>query len=234
MKLNCVIIDDNSTQRIITSNLVSNTLNLNLVGDFSSINDAKHCISSESIDLIFLDIEMPISCEFNYLDGLNIKPQIIFISSKAINAMKYFDDNATDYQQKMVALNCFNNSVKSAMEFHKLNRLDKVAEEEENEHIFIKSNLKKLKIYTSQIKWIEAFGDYVKVVTDDDANLVLSTMKAIEKDLRSNKFVRVHKSYIINVEKVESFNSKFAEIGVTKIPISRNKKEDLIKALSTA
>ena len=90
---------------------------------------------------------------------------------------------------------------------------------------------KKLKIFIRKIKWIEAYGDYVKVVTEEDSHLVLSTMKSFEKDLPSEKFIRVHKSYIINIEKVERFNSKFAEIGPTKIPLSRNKKEDLIKAL---
>jgi DNA-binding LytR/AlgR family response regulator len=117
------------------------------------------------------------------------------------------------------------------MEFH---LLKKENHEEEGEHIFIKSNLKKLKIYTNKIKWIEAYGDYVKVVTEEDRNLVLSTMKSFEKDLSKEKFIRVHKSYIINIDKVERFNSKFAEIGVTKIPLSRNKKEDLIKALAIA
>jgi DNA-binding LytR/AlgR family response regulator len=117
------------------------------------------------------------------------------------------------------------------MDFH---MLKKENQEEEGEHIFIKSNLKKLKIYTNKIKWIEAYGDYVKVVTEEDSNLVLSTMKSFENDLSKDKFIRVHKSYIINIDKVERFNSKFAEIGVTKIPLSRNKKEDLIKALAIA
>ena len=72
----------------------------------------------------------------------------------------------------------------------------------------------------------------MRVVTEDNSNLVLSTMKAFEKDLPNNRFLRVHKSYIINIDKVESFNSKFIEIGSTKIPLSRNKKEDLVKALS--
>jgi DNA-binding LytR/AlgR family response regulator len=92
--------------------------------------------------------------------------------------------------------------------------------------------LKKLKIYTSKIKWIEAYGDYVKVVTEDASNLVLSTMKSFENDLSKERFIRVHKSFIINIDKVERYNSKFAEIGPTKIPLSRNKKENLAKALA--
>lgn len=231
MKLNCVVVDDSSIQRMIIAKLVNNHTNLNLVGDFSNAIEAKGCMSVNDVDLIFLDIEMPVISGFDFLDGLKIKPQIIFITSKAEYAMKAFDYDATDYLQKPIALDRFNSSVKRAMDMHLL-KLD--TKEEEGDHIFIKSNLKKLKIFTSKIKWIEAFGDYVRVVTEDDSNLVLSTMKSFEGELSNKKFVRVHKSYIINIDKVERFNSKFAEIGLTKIPLSRNKKEDLVKALSVS
>ena len=89
-------------------------------------------------------------------------------------------------------------------------------------------------MYVSKIKWIEAYGDYIKVVTDDESHLVLSTMKGFEKELPEGKFIRVHKSYIINLDRVEKFNSKFAEIGNTKIPLSRNKKEEIVKAIENA
>jgi DNA-binding LytR/AlgR family response regulator len=172
---------------------------------------------------------MPVISGFDFLDGLKTKPQIIFITSKAEYAMKAFDYDATDYLQKPIAIDRFNSSVKRAIDLH---LLKSETHEEEGDYIFIKSNLKKLKIYTSKIKWIEAFGDYVKVVTEEDSNLVLSTMKSFEKDLSKDKFVRVHKSYIINIDKVERFNSRFAEIGITKIPLSRHKKEDLVRALA--
>ncbi|CAM2937453.1 two component transcriptional regulator, LytTR family [Flavobacterium succinicans] len=229
MKLNCVVVDDSSIQRMIISKLVNNHQHLHLIGDFSNAIEAKNCMSIHSVDLIFLDIEMPVISGFDFLDGLKTKPQIIFITSKAEYAMKAFDYDATDYLQKPIALERFNASVKRAIDMHLLKTENK---EEEGEHIFIKSNLKKLKIFVSKIKWIEAYGDYVKVVTEEESNLVLSTMKSFENDLSKNKFVRVHKSFIVNIDKIDRFNSKFAEIGVTKIPLSRNKKEDLIKALS--
>jgi two-component system LytT family response regulator len=229
MKLNCVVVDDSSIQRMIIAKLVNNHPNLNLMGDFSNAIEAKNYISIHDVDLIFLDVEMPVISGFDFLDGLKTKPQIVFITSKAEYAMKAFDYDATDYLQKPIAIDRFNSAVKRAIDNYQLKKENK---EEEGEHIFIKSNLKKLKIFTAKIKWIEAFGDYVKVVTEDDSNLVLSTMKSFENDLPKDKFVRVHKSYIINIEKVERFNSKFAEIGSTKIPLSRHKKEDLVKALS--
>ncbi|MFM9825281.1 LytR/AlgR family response regulator transcription factor [Flavobacterium sp.] len=229
MKLNCVVVDDSSIQRMIISKLVNNHPNLHLIGDFSNAIEAKGSMSINNIDLIFLDIEMPVISGFDFLDGLKTKPQIIFITSKAEYAMKAFDYDATDYLQKPIALDRFNASVKRALDLHMLKT---ETGDEDGEHIFIKSNLKKLKIFTAKIKWIEAYGDYVKVVTEEDSNLVLSTMKSFEKDLSQEKFIRVHKSYIINIDKVERFNSRFAEIGITKIPLSRHKKEALVKALT--
>lgn len=174
---------------------------------------------------------MPVINGFDLLDGLKVKPQIIFITSKAEYAVKAFDYDATDYLQKPISPQRFNAAVKRAMDLYLL-RKENI--DEDSEHIFIKSNLKKLKIFTSKIKWIEAYGDYVKVVTEDENHLVLSTMKSFENDLSKERFIRVHKSFIINIDKVDKFNSKFAEIGVTKIPLSRNKKEDLVKALASA
>lgn len=231
MKLNCVVVDDSSIQRMIITKLVNNHQNLNLVGDFSNAIEAKSCMSIHSVDLIFLDIEMPIINGFDFLDGLKNKPQIVFITSKSDYAVKAFDYDATDYLQKPIAVERFDAAVKRAIDLYKL-RTEGV--EEEGDYIFIKSNLKKMKIYTSKIKWIEAYGDYVKVVTDEDSNLVLSTMKSFENDLSKDKFLRVHKSFIVNIDKIERFNSKFAEIGVTKIPLSRNKKDELKKALAIA
>jgi len=231
MKLNCVVVDDSSIQRMIITKLVNNHQSLNLVGDFSNAIEAKSCMSIHSVDLIFLDIEMPIINGFDFLDGLKQKPQIIFITSKADYAVKAFDYDATDYLQKPISVDRFDSSVKRALELHKLRN---EVTEEEGDYIFIKSNLKKLKVFTSKIKWIEAYGDYVKVVTDEDSNLVLSTMKSFENDLSKDRFLRVHKSFIVNIDKIERFNSKFAEIGVTKIPLSRNKKDDLKKALAIA
>ena len=230
MKLNCIVVDDSSIQRILVTKLVDSHSGLSLVGEFSNAIETKNCLSTKQVDLLFLDIEMPVINGFNLLDGLKIKPQIIFITAKAEYAVKAFDYDATDYLQKPITKDRFNAAIKRALDMHQL-RKDSL--EEEGEHIFIKSNLKKLKIYTSKIKWIEAFGDYVKVVTEEDSHLVLSTMKAFELDLSKEKFIRVHKSFIINMDKVEKFNSKFAEIGVTKIPLSRNKKEELMKMLDS-
>lgn len=230
MKLNSIVVDDSAIQRITITKLVNESTLLNLVGDFSNALEAKNCINNNRIDLIFLDIEMPLINGFDLLDGLKTKPQIIIITSKADYAVKAFEYEATDFLQKPIHRERFNKAIKKAVELHSL-RYDN---EEHGESIIIKSNLKKLKVLINKIKWIEAYGDYIKVVTDEESHLVLSTMKGFEKELPTGKFIRIHKSYIVNLDRVEKFNSKFAEIGNTKIPLSRNKKEEIVKAFENA
>ncbi|HYD90830.1 MAG TPA: LytTR family DNA-binding domain-containing protein [Flavobacterium sp.] len=229
MKLNCVVVDDSTIHRITIAKLVNEHPDLTLVGDFSNASETRNCILNKSVDLLFLDIEMPVQSGFDLLDGLKTRPQIIFVSSKSDYALRAFDYAAVDYLHKPVTKDRFNKAVQKAIEYH--NRKKEVPDEE-GDFIFIKSNLKNFKIFISRIRWVEAFGDYIKLFTEDETHLVLSTMKSFESELPPDKFMRVHKSYIVNIDKVERFNSKFAEIGTTKIPLSRNKKEDLAKALN--
>lgn len=226
MKINCIVVDDSNVQRQTIVRLVNENPNLTLIGEFSNALEAKNCISNHDVNLVFLDIEMPIINGFDLLDGLKVKPQVIFITSKAEYALKAFDYSATDYLQKPISRERFNQSVKKAIS---LISLSKENSDEENPYIFIKSNLKKLKLYITRIKWIEAFGDYVKIITEEENHLVLATMKSFEQELPADKFIRVHKSYIVNIDKIDKFNSKYAEIGSSKIPLSRNKKDELFK-----
>jgi len=229
MKLNCVVVDDSTIHRITIAKLVNEHPDLTLVGDFSNASETRNCILNKNVDLLFLDIEMPVQSGFDLLDGLKTRPQIIFVSSKSDYALKAFDYAAVDYLHKPISKDRFNKSVEKAIES---SQRKKETPDDDGEFIFIKSNLKNFKIFISKIKWVEAFGDYIKINTEDETHLVLSTMKSFESELPGDKFLRVHKSFIINIEKVERFNSKFAEIGNTKIPLSRNKKEDLAKALN--
>jgi two-component system LytT family response regulator len=229
MKLNCVVVDDSTIQRITIAKLVNEHPSLTLVGDFSNASETRNCILHKQVDLLFLDIEMPVQTGFDLLDGLKVRPQIIFVSSKSDYALKAFDYAALDYLHKPVTKDRFNKAVQKALD---MKNLQKDGVEEEGEFIFVKSNLKNFKVYIAKIRWVEALGDYIKIITEDESHLVLSTMKSFESELPADKFMRVHKSYIINLDKVDRFNSKFAEIGDTKIPLSRNKKEELVSVLN--
>lgn len=228
MKLNCLIVEDSSIQRMIISKLATNHLNLNVLAEFSNAIEAKHFMSLNAVDLLFLDIEMPVLSGFDFLDGLKVKPQVIFVTSKPEYAVKAFDYDATDYLQKPISSIRFDAAIKRALNLFVLLSETK---DDDGEFIFVKSSLKKLKLFVSKIKWLEASGDYVKIVTEDDLYKVLSTLKNFENELESKGFLRVHKSFMINLEKVVNYNSKIVEIGSDKIPLSRNKIVELKKAL---
>ncbi|NKI27293.1 two component transcriptional regulator, LytTR family [Arenibacter nanhaiticus] len=228
MKLRCIIVDDSSMQRMAVAKLVNNHPSLALVAEYSNAIEAKNGIKNNEIDLIFLDVEMPIITGFDLLESLDNSPQVILITGKPDYALKAFEYDVTDYLHKPITLSRFDASVKRAV--LKYEQINKVSEDEE--HIFVKSNLKKRKVILNEIKWIEALGDYIKLVTDDANIVILSTMKSFEKQLPEDKFLRIHKSYIVNLEKVEKFNSKNVEVSGKQIPLSRNKKTELAEALN--
>ena len=228
MNLRCVVVDDSSIQRMSIVKLVKEHPALTLIAEYSSAVDTKKGLNDTEVDLIFLDIEMPIINGFELLDVLKNKPQIIFVTGKTEYAFKAFDYDATDYLQKPITQERFNLGVEKALEYHRLKFENNASEEE---YIFIKSNLKKRKIFINNILWIEALGDYIKLVTNEESYVILSTMKAFEKEVEEYSFLRIHKSYIVNLKKIKRFNSKFVEINTENIPLSRNKKKLLIEAL---
>lgn len=227
MKLKCIVIDDSSLQRILMEKLIEDHPNLTMSGSFSSAFEAKEFMDDNPIDLIFLDIEMPNLNGFEFIDLLITRPQIIFITSVITHAVKAFDYEATDFLHKPVNIDRFNAAIRKAITKY----LFANESAENNQHIIVKSNLQKFKIYLRQIKWIEASGDYVKIVTEDNIYTILSTMKAIEKSINSYKFIRIHKSFIVNIDKIRKYNNKYVEIDSLQIPFSRNKREALAKSM---
>ncbi|MET7030401.1 LytR/AlgR family response regulator transcription factor [Sediminicola luteus] len=227
MQLKCIIIDDSTMQRLAVAKLIKNHPHLTLLAEYANAMEANKGIKELEIDLIFLDIEMPIINGFDLLESLKKKPQIILITGKIEYAFKAFEYGVTDYLQKPISSNRFNTSVERAITNYKLIHGD----EEDKEFFFVKSNLKKRKVFIDDIEWIEALGDYIKLITKHGNIIVLSTMKAFENKLPDGKFLRIHKSYIVNLEKIERFNSKMVEVHGRELPISRHKRPRLEKVL---
>ena len=173
---------------------------------------------------------MPILTGFDLLDDLEEKPKIIFITGKTKYAFKAFDYDAVDYLRKPIKRDRFNIAIDKVMTQFNLTSAD--AHTSEGDYIFVKSNLKKRKVFLNDLKYIEALGDYVKlIIQGDDPIVVLATMKSFELQLPKDRFLRIHKSYIINLNKVEKYNSRNIEIDGEEIPVSRHKKAALTEAL---
>lgn len=226
-KLKCILIDDSAIQRRAISKLVKENTSLVLLNEFGSGQEAKNFLANHVLDLIFLDIEMPFINGFDLLEALEEKPQIIVISGSANHAMKAFDYDVTDYLKKPLEKRRFNSAVKKACNHYKMVNTEEV----EEEFIYINHQLKKTKLILNDILWIEANGDYIKIISRDKRLLTLSTMKAFANQLPSDKFLRIHKSFIVNLDKIDKFSGSNVEIGGKSIPLSRNKRELLQKAL---
>ncbi len=226
--LRCIIVDDSRLQRLSIVKLIQDHTALKLVAEYNNAVEAKVGLADNKIDLVFLDIEMPVLSGFDFLDNLESKPEVIFVTGKTKYAFKAFDYDALDFLQKPISKNRFLSAIHKAETIFKLKN-DEGFEEEE--FIFVKSNLKKRKVFLNELRYVEALGDYVKLVTDHDSMVVLSTMKSFNDLLPADKFLRIHKSYIINLEKVVKYNSKTVELGKDSLPISRYRKEELSKAL---
>ena len=228
MVLNCLVVDDSTIQRLSIVKLVESHKSLNLIAEYSSALETTKGLQKHQVDLIFLDIEMPKLTGFELLDVLNNKPQIIFVTGKTEYAFKAFNYDAIDYLHKPITKERFNTAVEKALKQHKLKSGVYV---DDGEHIIVRSNQKKHQVYIKDIKWIEALGDYVKIITEENTFLVLSTMKSFEAELPKEKFLRIHKSYLVNLAKIDRFSSTKVEVGDFEIPLSRNKKKQLSEAL---
>jgi len=228
--LDCAVVDDSNLQRLAIVKMISDHPNLRLVAEYNNAIETKNGLLETKVDLIFLDIEMPILSGFDLLDDLINKPQVIFVTGKTKYAYKAFDYNAIDYLRKPIEKDRFANAVYKAISLFKLKTEGAV---DDDDYIFVKSNLKKKKVILNELKYITALGDYVKLVTIHDQIVVLATMKSFVAQLPPERFMRIHKSYIINIDKVDKYNSRNIEIDGEKIPLSRHKKTELIEALST-
>lgn len=227
MDKKCIIIDHDSKNLEILKILLEKSKKFTILSSFDNFKDSKEFLSSISVDLIFIGFTLPVFSPFNFLDSLKSNPLIVFISDQTEHAFKSFDYNTLDYIQTPL------NEEKIEKIVKKLNTLNINSEENNKSHLYLKSNLKKRKVYTKDIKWVEALGDYVKVITSKSNIIVLSSLRNFEKKLPTNKFLRIHKSYIINLDKIDNITSKTVEIESSLIPISRNKKADLDKILKS-
>ncbi len=230
-QLKCAVVDDSRLQRLAIVKLIDEHPSLELVAEWNNAIETKNGLLDTKVDLLFLDIEMPILTGFDLLDDLENKPHIIFVTGKTKYAFKAFDYDAVDYLRKPLKKDRFNAAVEKALSMSRIG--GEGAAVEDDDYIFVKSNLKKRKIFLNQLKYVEALGDYVKLIMEEgDPIVVLATMKSFEAQLPSDRFLRIHKSYIVNLDKVERYNSRNIEIADEKIPLSRHKKHSLIEALN--
>jgi DNA-binding LytR/AlgR family response regulator len=228
-KVNCIAVDDDNLSLNLISESVKNTPFLNLVGSFTNPYDAVNFINRNKVDLIFTDIEMPGITGIQLINCLKNKPMVVFISETDRYAINGFDLDVLDYLIKPYSFDRFLKASNKALnEFYKVaqseNEPRSISDQKCRNNIFVKSDYKVIKIPVSNILYIEGFNDYVKFFIEDSLNPVLSLMslKELEENLPKKEFMRVHRSYIVSVNKISSIEKKRILIGKRNIPISNS------------
>lgn len=225
MNIKCIVVDDEPLALELMKSYVEKTPFLTLVGSYSNSVDAMSSISSEQPDLIFLDIQMPDMNGLDFSKVIGDKCRVIFTTAFEQYALESYKVNALDYLLKPISYPDFLKSASKAQEWFQLkNNTKSVIEENPNEKktILVKSDYKILQIELNRILYIEGLKDYVKIVLEDTPQPILSlmSMKMLEEELPSDRFIRVHRSFIVQPSKIYVIERNRIVFGKQYIPIS--------------
>lgn len=228
-RMRCIIVDDDELSRSILEDLVNDTEELELIKSCEDAVEAFKLIKDEHIDLVFLDIEMPKMDGMEMLRNLNPLPQIIFVTAHGEYAVESYEYNVTDFIQKPISAARFLKAIDKAVSRFEEKRANIT---EKDKTIFIKTDSKLVQINTEDILYVEALGNYMRLYTSGGKYTILSTMKDIAAKLSSDDFVRVHRSFIVRLDKIESIEDQFIIIQGKQISIGKAYKDELSKRLN--
>jgi DNA-binding LytR/AlgR family response regulator len=226
MNIRCIIVDDEPLAREGMMLLVKDNDFLELVAQCSNALEANSIMAREKIDLIFLDIQMPKIMGIDFLKSLPVKPMVIITTAYPNFALEGFELNVLDYLVKPITPERFLKSVNRAKELLTYQRT--AVREEDTDYFFIRSDNGYEKIFYAELLFIEACQNYSIIYTTQGKFMTLTTMRSLEEQLPTGKFLRVHKSYIVAIEKIRSLSGNEVTIGHEKIPVSKNYKADLM------
>ncbi|MEO6304246.1 MAG: LytTR family DNA-binding domain-containing protein [Bacteroidia bacterium] len=230
--MKCIVVDDNKMARTALRQLISQVDFLDLQEECANPVDAFNYLKKETVDLVFLDIEMPGMSGLELIKNLEKRPLIILITANKDYALEAFELNVADYILKPVSLARFMAAVSKAKELFD-NKDQKIElNDKDKDYIFVRSNSLLVKIKINDILYIQALGDYVNIYTNNSRNTVHITLKSIEEKLSSKKFYRLHRSYLIAIDHVDKVEENTAFIGKHPIPIGEQFKKELLKKIN--
>ena len=233
----CIAIDDEKLALDLIEDDILKVPFLQLVKKCRSGIEALDVLQTEKIDLLFLDIQMPDISGIQFLKSLPHKPLVIFTTAYEKYALEGFELDVIDYLLKPYSFERFLKAVNKAQDY--LSILEKnqalPAAEENNyssQFIFVKSDYKLVKIEIAEIQYIESLKDYIKIVVGGKPVMTLSSMKAIEEKLVAPDFIRVHRSFMVNIRKIQYIHRNFVMVGDKEIPIGDNYKDSFLQVIN--
>ena len=228
--MNCIIVDDDEMSRTIVRHFVEQTKSLNLVGMCADGIEAVNLLRTDPVDVIFLDVEMPEMTGIELVKSLTVKPQVVIITSRSDYAVEAFEYSISDYLVKPITYARFLKSVERVRE--NIGRENAGNTQAPSQDLYIKTDSKIIKVSLNELLYVEALADYVVLHTATARYIVHSTMKGIERKLSDGAFVRIHRSHIINTNKIESIEDLSVVINKKYIPIGASYKENFLKRLN--
>ena len=232
--VNCLVADDEPIAREIVENYCTHLPMLKVVASCSNALEAKAVMQKEKIDILFLDINMPVLDGISFLKTIQHKPQVIFTTAYKEYALNAFDLAAADYLLKPFSFERFIVAVDKAIE-----RLSKppqtqshvIPEEKKEEYLFVKTDSKIFRVAYKDIIYAEANGNYTKIITNQATLMPAITFSAFEHQLPPSLFIRIHRSFIINKSAISHIEGNRVFINAVEIPIGINYKERFLKEL---
>jgi DNA-binding LytR/AlgR family response regulator len=230
--MNCIIIDDDATSRLIIRNLCVKSEKINVVEEFSSAIDAMKYLNTTSVDLVYLDIHMPTFSGFDFIQTLKNPPKIVLTTSDKNLALEAFEyKSVVDYLVKPISKERFEKSLEKLVSFPAIEEL-KIKEKTKSEFIFVNVDRRLVKVSIPDIYLIEAKGDYINIKTKVKNYIVHSTLKKVQDKLPEDIFFKVHRSFIINITEIVDIEDNTVLIERDVIPVSRSNKSELMKKLN--
>ena len=238
--INVIIVDDEPLAQDVLETYIEKIPELNLVQKCNNALEANEALKANDIDLMFLDIQMPQLTGVDFLKTLSKPPLVVFTTAYPNYAIEGFELNALDYLLKPISLERFMKAVNKAMEQIDLHRKDAPShspgEDDETDFFFVKADKKLVKVNFPEIVYIEGLKDYVIIRMENSRVITLQTMKSLEEKLPTALFKRIHRSYIVNINKIEAIVGNMVEVmeknQAKHLPIGKNYRDELLELIN--
>lgn len=230
----CLIVDDEPMARDVLRRYIEKLPALQLIGECSNAIDALLFLQNNNVDLMLLDIRMPELLGTEFVQSLRNPPKVIFTTAFKEYALDGFELDAVDYLLKPVRFERFLKAINKAFPKQikgQLNETTVPDKKNGTDFIYLRVDRKLVKIILSDVLYIESAGDYVKVFTKDKSWVTRQTISSVEAMLSDNEFIRIHRSFIISVNKIKSFTNELVEIGDKELPVGKLYKNSFMKLL---
>ncbi len=238
-KIKCLVVDDEPPAREILKQHIAGVDALELAGTCANAVEAISFLKDHPVDLIFLDIHMPQLLGTNFIRTLKSPPKVIFTTAFRKYALEGFELDAVDYFLKPISFERFLTGINKVLQIsvsadHSPTGSKENQKEQTSSFLYFRADRKMVKVYFSDILFIEAFKDYIKIVTGSKTIVTKYVLSTLAELLPADEFLRIHKSYIVAIHKIESYNADSIHIAKHELPIGRLYKFDVSRVLNAS